>query len=699
MSLSRILRYNQRNNKTTASLTAEHAYSDNWAYSVSLGDPTSVGANMAAKTGEALNKSYDSVFSSFPVADSVPRTDFTASSRDDENTDVQKLTTSWMENIDTKMPENISKIDSNIISSPMVSKVEARFIVPKGRLRKNSTDFTSSFSNSLSLPKSYGKLIFFTSKKNSSSTKKNLANDISDNKHNNNSSNTIGHNIPVTTATATCDEIACTSTEHEYNVYEEERMFTTRVYSLEDSVSSLSTNPLDDTYSEAVQVNTIHIEDTESTAHIRKHSYTTSLSSIKRLFKITSFSNNNSNSCDHQESTVADDCAISSSLKETTSSPVSTGSFSLMIENEDSDRDQIIQALYSNIEASTDLVSRKYRDLDVVLGEGSGGKVKLVQRVLDNKVFALKEYRSKKKRESERKYIKNIISEYCIASTLKNPNICETLEILYEKGKIFQILEYCEYDLFSLVMSEKMHYEEICCLFKQLINGVKYLHDIGLSHRDLKLDNCVVTRRGILKLIDFGASSVFHYPLSSQMIEANGIVGSEPYLSPEVFYFNEYDPRALDVWSVGIIFFCMITRRFPWKYPKVKDVQFKAFCSGRGVSSFKDLVTRPVTDDSNNYDNDGYEEGVIDMGPNFILHKLPEETHKIMRRILEVSPFRRITINGILQDGWIKEIETCQVVGAASPNEASLRIINKGNHIHTNIDQRYAHIGGLHQRT
>lgn len=62
MSLSRILRYNQRNNKSTASLTAEHAYSDNWAYSVSLGDPTSVGVNMAAKTGEALNKSYDSVF-------------------------------------------------------------------------------------------------------------------------------------------------------------------------------------------------------------------------------------------------------------------------------------------------------------------------------------------------------------------------------------------------------------------------------------------------------------------------------------------------------------------------------------------------------------------------------------------------------------------------------------------------------------
>lgn len=694
MSLSRILRYNQRNNKTTASLAAEHAYSDNLVSSVSSRNPDNIGVNMAAKTSGALNEPYDSVLSPPRAA----RTDCTQSSRDDKNTDLQKLTTSWMEKIGTEMPENISKIDSNIISSPMVNRVEARFIVPKGKLRKNSIDFASSFSNSLSLPKSYGKLIFFTSKRSNSNTKRNQANDINKNKDDIHSSSSSGHKIPVTTTTMVCDEIAFTSTDHEYGVYEDDRMFTTHVYSLEDSISSLSTNPLEDTYSEAVQVNTRHIENTESTTHVRKHSYTTSLSSIKRLFKITSFNNHNNSSCDHQANKNADNCAITSSLNEETSSSVSTRSLSVMSENEDDDRDLIIQALYSNIEASTDLVSKKYRDLNVVLGEGSGGKVKLVQRVLDNKIFALKEYRSKKRKESERKYIKKIISEYCIASTLKNSNICETLEILYENGKIFQILEYCEYDLFSLVMSEKMQYEEICCLFKQLINGVKYLHDIGLSHRDLKLDNCVVTQKGILKLIDFGASSVFHYPLSSQMIEANGIVGSDPYLSPEVFYFSEYDPRALDVWSIGIIFFCMITRRFPWKYPKVRDVQFKAFCSGRGVSSFKDLVTRPATDGNNKYD-DGYKAGVIDMGPNFLLHRLPEETHTIMRRILEISPFRRITINGLLQDNWIQEIEACQVVGAAGSDEAPPRIINKGNHIHTNIDQRYAHIGGLHQQT
>ena len=156
------------------------------------------------------------------------------------------------------------------------------------------------------------------------------------------------------------------------------------------------------------------------------------------------------------------------------------------------------------------------------------------------------------------------------------------------------------------------------------------------------------------------------------------------------FSFEKYDPRALDVWAIGIMFFCMITRRFPWKYPKVKDVQFRAFCSGRGVATFKELVTKPATGDKDQCD-DGYEDGVIDMGPNFLLHKLPEECHNIMRRILEISPFRRITVNEILQDDWIKEIEMCQVVGAEeAPKDASPRIINKENHIHTTVS--YTHL-------
>lgn len=138
-------------------------------------------------------------------------------------------------------------------------------------------------------------------------------------------------------------------------------------------------------------------------------------------------------------------------------------------------------------------------------------------------------------------------------------------------------MEYAPYDLFSVVMSGKMARPEIYCVFKQIIDGVNYLHEMGLAHRDLKLDNCVMTSDNIVKLIDFGTATVFHYPGKHQ-IPASGVVGSDPYLAPEVLSRDHYDPRLTDVWSVAIIFMCMILRRFPWKIPDFKtDMSYRLY--------------------------------------------------------------------------------------------------------------------------
>lgn len=126
-------------------------------------------------------------------------------------------------------------------------------------------------------------------------------------------------------------------------------------------------------------------------------------------------------------------------------------------------------------------------------------------------------------------------------------------------------------------MSGKMNRPEIYCVFRQIIDGVNYLHSMGLAHRDLKLDNCVMTSDNIVKLIDFGTATVFHYPGRHQ-IPASGVVGSDPYLAPEVLTKDSYDPRLTDVWSVAIIFMCMILRRFPWKIPDYKtDMSYKLY--------------------------------------------------------------------------------------------------------------------------
>jgi serine/threonine protein kinase len=149
-------------------------------------------------------------------------------------------------------------------------------------------------------------------------------------------------------------------------------------------------------------------------------------------------------------------------------------------------------------------------------------------------------------------------------------------------------MEYAPFDLFSVVMSEKMCRPEIYCVFRQICDGVEYLHEMGLAHRDLKLDNCVMTTSNVVKLIDFGTATVFHYPGKAQ-IPATGIVGSDPYLAPEVLSKDSYDPRKTDVWSVAIIFMCMVLRRFPWKIPDPKmDPSFSAF-----VNAHPDLSLKP----------------------------------------------------------------------------------------------------------
>lgn len=158
-------------------------------------------------------------------------------------------------------------------------------------------------------------------------------------------------------------------------------------------------------------------------------------------------------------------------------------------------------------------------------------------------------------------------------------------------------MEYAPYDLFSVVMSGKMSRPEMYCVFRQIVDGVDYLHGMGLAHRDLKLDNCVMTTGNVVKLIDFGTATVFYYP-GKHNIPASGIVGSDPYLAPEVLSKETYDPRLTDVWSVAMIFMCMVLRRFPWKLPDPKtDASYRLY-----VNTHPELCKKPSPIRSNTHD-------------------------------------------------------------------------------------------------
>jgi serine/threonine protein kinase len=167
-------------------------------------------------------------------------------------------------------------------------------------------------------------------------------------------------------------------------------------------------------------------------------------------------------------------------------------------------------------------IESKYGKFGKVLGSGAGGSVRLMKRASDGVTFAVKQFRDRHSYESEREYNKKVTAEFCIGSTLHHGNIIETMDIVQEKGKWYEVMEYAPFDLFAIVMTGKMSREEVCCCTLQIVAGVQYLHSMGLAHRDLKLDNVVVNEHGIMKIIDFGSAVVFRYPFENDTVLATG---------------------------------------------------------------------------------------------------------------------------------------------------------------------------------
>ncbi|GAB5593706.1 serine/threonine protein kinase [Umbelopsis nana] len=262
------------------------------------------------------------------------------------------------------------------------------------------------------------------------------------------------------------------------------------------------------------------------------------------------------------------------------------------------------------------------------IGKGAGGSVRLIRRSADSKTFAVKQFRKRLPTENEKEYIKKVTAEFCIGSTLHHTNVIETLDLIQEGSNFYEIMEYAPNDLFNIVMSGKMSRDEIACCWRQLLSGFQYLESMGIAHRDLKLDNMVLDERGVVKLIDFGCAVVVKYPFEDKVALSKGICGSDPYIAPEQYTQDAYDAIKSDLWSCGIIFICMMIRRFPWRVPRsTHDTSFKSFASGQGAQRLFKL--------------------------------LPRDSRPIIERILQIDPAKRCSLQDILDDEWVKSIDMC----------------------------------------
>ncbi|KAF9922579.1 serine/threonine-protein kinase HAL4/sat4, partial [Mortierella alpina] len=184
----------------------------------------------------------------------------------------------------------------------------------------------------------------------------------------------------------------------------------------------------------------------------------------------------------------------------------------------------------------------------------------------EEQVYAVKEFKYTHG-ESQKLYMRRLTSEFCIASSLKHANIIQTLDLLQLHGDTYsEVMEYCAGgDLHSLIASAgTLGESESNCFFSQLINGVAFLHSMGVVHRDLKPENLLLTSDGCLKIADFGNSEVFRMPWERKVRASASIRGTGPFIAPEEFTDDTFDARKVDMWACGVIYMCMRLGRYTW---------------------------------------------------------------------------------------------------------------------------------------
>ncbi|TMW61577.1 hypothetical protein Poli38472_012768 [Pythium oligandrum] len=157
------------------------------------------------------------------------------------------------------------------------------------------------------------------------------------------------------------------------------------------------------------------------------------------------------------------------------------------------------------------------------------------------------------------KHMDNPFDERRIAVHLmeldSHDNILQVRHEFLENGSWCMVMEYCEGgDLLSRIQdlpenrldeSLALHY------FRQVVRGVHFLHDSGVAHRDLSLEN-VLLKNGVCKICDFGLSTEANRTCSES-------VGKGYYMAPEVLSGEAYDPLAADMWTLGVMLFIMLT--------------------------------------------------------------------------------------------------------------------------------------------
>ncbi|XP_063499906.1 MAP/microtubule affinity-regulating kinase 3 isoform X18 [Symphalangus syndactylus] len=234
-----------------------------------------------------------------------------------------------------------------------------------------------------------------------------------------------------------------------------------------------------------------------------------------------------------------------------------------------------------------------YRLLKTI-GKGNFAKVKLARHILTGR---------------------ELFREVRIMKILNHPNIVKLFEVIETEKTLYLIMEYASGgEVFDyLVAHGRMKEKEARSKFRQIVSAVQYCHQKRIVHRDLKAENLLLDADMNIKIADFGFSNEF--TVGSKL---DTFCGSPPYAAPELFQGKKYDGPEVDVWSLGVILYTLVSGSLPF--------------DGQNLKELRERVLR---------------------GKYRIPFYMSTDCENLLKRFLVLNPIKRGTLEQIMKDRWI----------------------------------------------
>ncbi|CAK56733.1 unnamed protein product (macronuclear) [Paramecium tetraurelia] len=282
------------------------------------------------------------------------------------------------------------------------------------------------------------------------------------------------------------------------------------------------------------------------------------------------------------------------------------------------------------------------------LGEGTYG---IVYKALDrntNEYVALKKIRL----ESEEEGIPSTaIREISLLKELNHPNIVKLMEVVHSNKKLVLVFEYVEMDLkkfFAQFPKEKgMEPVIVKSFLYQLLRGIQACHQQKILHRDLKPQNLLVSKDGILKLADFGLARASGIPVKSFTHE----VVTLWYRPPDVLLGSKNYNTSIDIWSVGCIFAEMSNLKPLFAGSNETDQLKKIF----RVLGTPTPIEYPKLNDLPSWKPENFEQYQPDNLAKFC-PRLDPDGLDLLIKMLKINPDQRITAKAACDHPFFKEL-------------------------------------------